>query len=160
MTTLLKATQETLHKHLHDQIHEAIVDFDATAILQSIKDDTLDKATEIAQSLMGLETRWSNLELTSSGLLSKHLGPIVKDLVVCHLEPIIRAEVPRLLATKHIQDMIIRVIKREIKYNVASLGGYKNSPKDQIEEMVMKEIVKVTESWISHQVDGNWLDPK
>lgn len=160
MTTLLEATQEILRKHLHDQIHEAIVDFDATAILQSIKDDTLAKATEIAQSLMGLETRWSNLELTSSGLLSKHLGPIVKDLVVCHLEPIIRAEVPRLLATKHIQDMIIRVIRREVKDNIASLGGYKNSLKDQIEEMVTKEVAKVAEDWLSQQADDSWLSQK
>lgn len=160
MATLLEVTQETLRKHLHDQIHEAIVDFDATAILQSIKDDTLAKATEISQSLMGLETRWSNLELTSSGLLSKHLGPIVKDLVVCHLEPIIRTEVPRLLATKHIQDLILRAIKREVKDNVASLGGYKNSLKDQIEEMVTAEIAKVAKAWISQQVDDSWLDQK
>ena len=160
MTTLLESTQETLRKHLHEQIHEAIADFDATAILQSIKDDTLAKATEIAQNLMGLETRWSSLDLTSSGLLSKHLGPIVKDLVVGHLEPIIKAEVPRLLATKQIQDLILRAIKREVKDNVASLGGYKNSLKDQIEEMVTKEVAKVAEDWMSQQLDDSWLDHK
>jgi hypothetical protein len=115
MATLLEATQEALRKHLHEQIHEAIVDFDATAILQSIKDGTLAKATEISQSLMGLETHWSNLELTHSGLLNKHLGPIVKDLVVKHLDPIVRAEVPRLLATKQIQDLILRTIKMRSK---------------------------------------------
>jgi hypothetical protein len=160
MATLLEATQEALRKHLHEQIHEAIVDFDAAAILQSIKDDTLAKATEISQTLMGLETRWSNLELTHSGLLNKHLGPIVKDLVTNHLEPIVRAEVPRLLATKQVRDLILRVIKREVEDDVASLGGYNNSLKDTIEEMVTKEIAKVTESWISQQVDDDWLDPK
>lgn len=160
MSTLLEATQEALRKHLHEQIHEAIVDFDATAILQSIKDGTLAKATEISQSLMGLETHWSNLELTHSGLLNKHLGPIVKDLVVKHLDPIVRAEVPRLLATKQIQDLILRTIKCEVKDNVANLGGYGNSLKDTIEGMVTKEIAKVAESWISQQVGDDWLNQK
>jgi hypothetical protein len=155
--SILDSTRETLRTHLHEQIHDAIIAFDATEILKRVQDDVLAKATEISQAMLGLETRWSNLELTSSGILTKHLTPIVKDMVEQHLTPMIKTEVLRLLATKSIQDLILRTIKREVKDNIQNLGSYKSAIRTDIEDLVNTEVKRVTESWISEQVDDEWL---
>jgi hypothetical protein len=157
MTLHLDTISESLRKSLNAKIQEAITTFDPEIVFKRMQSQLLNNANEVADKMLGLDRRWSSLDIDSKGLLYKHLEPRIKGLVTEYLEPRIANATASLLATKQIQNLIDRAIKRKVVETVENLGGYKNHLEGTIETMVEEEIEKTISAWAASQPDNSWV---
>lgn len=157
MATPSEKTRATLREHLSTEILAAAKAFDASVALKEIQDNFLAKAEDITRSLAGIDTCFGRIELSSKGIIRQYIEPEVKRMVLEYLTPLVKDEVPKFLAQRHVQTLIMNSIRREVKDNIRDLGGYKSLLRDQIEQMVTAEYQAVFNAWVDGQEDDTWL---
>jgi len=124
-------------------------ELDVKAIVEEHMDRTAEDVREVANSILGIETRWRTKEL-EDGYLRDEIKETVTDMVESHLRPKLEKAVAHQLKLKSTDLLIARAIKSRVKEAVdRSVNGYRSSVSTLVEDRVLTIAEEILEEGAS-----------
>lgn len=136
-------------RKLETKIIDAFDTYDVKNILESIEERMMGDAADIADKLMGIDRRWSELDI-KEGRLRAIIEPAVDRALKEVAEPLILAELARVIELKTIQAAIKKAVKQRVTDAIYSIECYSSSETaKKIDSLVQAEISEVFKEYTS-----------
>ena len=143
----LAAVRDAAKKRFEAQVLKAYAELDEGAVLQRVQDDVVRRLEEVTKSMLGIDDRWSAIELKEGGL-RRHLEPIMERLLQEKVKPMFEAEVARLLEQKTIKTALNKAIKRRVESAVYGIENHRTDATNDFEKLISAEIEKTMREFL------------
>lgn len=79
------------------------------------------KRQEVANKLLGIDTRWGQVELESNGLLKKYVDSVMDTMMPDYIRDVIVPEVEKTLSTTAVRTAIAKQAKNSLEWKLGNL---------------------------------------
>lgn len=138
----LQKLRNAAKKKLENKILEAYNKFDVKTLVSHIEQRLIGEAEDITDKLLGIDRRWSDVEI-KDGRLRAIIQPEIDRILEEKAAPAIRAEVARVMELKSIQTAIQKAIKARIQNAIYNLEHYNSDIGKKIDELMKAETDKI-----------------
>jgi hypothetical protein len=139
----LTALRNAAKLKLEDRIQEAYSNFDVNKLIQTIETRLINESLDVADAMLGIDRTWHNLEI-KEGRIKNIIGPSIDTLLHEVAEPMILAEVARVLELKSIKTAIRDAIKNRVKSAIYSIEHHSSSDVGKkIDDLIKAELNEV-----------------
>lgn len=145
----LERFREAAKTELERKLTQAYADFDIGKAFSVIEERLLKEATAITDALLGIDRKWSEIEI-KDGKIRDYIKGLVDTCLAEKLGPKIEREIARQLELKTIEKAIDRKVKGLIESTIYNIDSSYNATGKKIDAIVNTEIERIFEEWTSN----------
>lgn len=142
MKKKLSVARTAVRAALEARIMHAYENYDIQASITSIEARILADVHTITDTLLGVNRRWSTLEI-QEGMIDDLIKPEIHRVLTKVVAPIIEAKVKELVSSVSIQEALNAVVRARIKSALDGIGRRNCDIGNQIDAIVKGEVDSV-----------------
>jgi hypothetical protein len=112
--------REAAKQKLHSKIVEAYTKFDVKKALSMIEERIIGEMEDVTDKILGIDRKWHEIEI-KEGRIREMLGKEVDRVLAERVQPLICAQVARIIEYKTIQTALKKAIKNRVDSAIYSL---------------------------------------